>query len=112
MSYQSQYQLENDPDFRGRSRSVAIQQANIFKDDARLNFVALAKGVLRDEGGYSLAFARTNAAAPGMADKVELPNGEIDQSQVTDGDLLSSTQASWPILAELYFNEDGTPIGG
>src|ERR1700761_7042843 len=105
MSYQAQAQLENDPDFQGRTRSVCVQQANTFKDDARPAWVALADGLLRDEGQLWVTFKRLDAAGPGIADKVDNGDGTIDQTQITDADLLSLTQANWPVVAELYFNE-------
>ncbi len=112
MSYQSQAQLENDPEFQQRTRSVCVQQAGTFRNDARPSWVAVANGILKDEGGLWACFNRLDAGGPGIADKVEQPNGGIDQSLATDDDLLSLTQANWPTVAALYFNEDGTPIGG
>lgn len=112
MSYKSQSQLENNGDFQQRTRAVCVQQANIFRADARPAWVSVANGVLKDEGNLWPTFNRLAAGAPGFADKVEQPNGDVDQTLITDEELLSVTQASWPIVAELYYNEDGTPIGG
>lgn len=112
MSYQAQSQLENDGNFQQRTRAVCVQQANTFRNDARLSWVSVANGILKDEGNLWVTFNRLSAAAPGFADKAEQPNGSVDSSLITDEELLSVTQASWPIVAELYFNEDGTPIGG
>jgi hypothetical protein len=109
MSYQAQSQLEADYAFQSRSRAVSIQQAEIYKADARPDFVALAQSVMRDEPGVIGAFARLGAAGPGVSDKVDLGDGTIDQSLVTDADLLSLTQGNWPVVAGLYFNADGTP---
>jgi hypothetical protein len=111
MSYQSQAQLENDPEFQQRTRSVTVQQAGTFRNDARPSWVAVANGILKDEGGLWACFNRLDASGPDISDKVEIADG-IDQSLVTDGDLLALTQANWPTVAGLYFNEDGTPIGG
>jgi hypothetical protein len=112
MSYQSQAQLEADYWFQQRARATAIQQAYIFKDDQRQSWKSVAEGILRDDSGLSATFIRLDAAGPGIADKVDNGDGTINQENVTDGDLLSLTQASWPIVSDLYFNEDGTPIGG
>jgi hypothetical protein len=65
---------------------------------------------MRDEAGPGAALLRLDAAGPGIADKVDNGDGTIDQSKVTDADLLSLTQANWPVVAGLYFQEDGTPI--
>jgi hypothetical protein len=111
MSYEAQSQLENDGSFQFRNRAVCVQQAHIFKDDARPSWVAVARGVLRDEPELWTCFNRLAAGGPGIADKV-MVDGGIDSSLVTDADLLSLTQANWPTVADLYFNEDGTPIGG
>lgn len=110
MSYQSQAQLNDDAMFQARNRSVAQQQATTYINDARPNFVALAKSVLKAEAETSVAFARYAAAGPGIADKVDIGDGTVDQTQVTDADLLSLTQANWPTIATLYFAEDGSPI--
>jgi hypothetical protein len=109
VSYQAQFQLTNDSDFNGRSQAAATQQAAIFKDDQRANYVALSQDVLRGDLDVLSAFVRANAAGPGIADKVDNGDGTIDQAKVTDADLLSLTQANWPVVAGLYFNDDGTP---
>jgi hypothetical protein len=110
MSYQTQAQLEADYWFQQRSRATAIQQAETYKDDTRLDIVALAGAVLRDEPGPTQAFTRLGAAGPGIADKVDTGDGSIDQSLVTDADLLALTQANWPPIAMLYFDAEGNPI--
>lgn len=112
MSYSSQALLTVDGDFNSRSGSSVTQQAMIFKDDQRPMFKSLANTVLRGDPDIFYCFTRLAAAGPGIADKVELPNGEVDSSLVTDADLLSLTQANWQVIASLYYNDDGTPIGG
>ena len=110
MSYQAQAQLNDDMWFAARNRSVAVQQAEIFKDDARPDWVSVANECLRGNGEIYLAFTRIAAGGPGIADKADNGDGTIDQSKITDADLLSLTQANWPVVAGLYFNQDGTPI--
>jgi hypothetical protein len=109
VSYQSIAQLTSDVDFTGRTTAAATQQAEVYKDDARPEFVALADGVLKGSAGPLMAFTRMAAAAPGIGDKADAGDGTIDQSKVTDADLLSLTQANWPVVAGLYFTDDGTP---
>lgn len=111
MSYQSQAKLLEDHDFQVRMDSCCTEQAHIFKDDARPDFVALAQDVMRD-GEHVSTFVRLGAGAPGVADKVEQPNGAIDSSLVTDGDLLAIVQANWPTVTSLYYTSDGTALGG
>jgi hypothetical protein len=60
--------------------------------------------------GLWVTFNRLAAAGPGIADKADNGDGTVDQSKVTDADLLSLTQANWPTVAGLYFQEDGSPI--
>lgn len=110
MSYQAQAQLADDIWFQARSRSAAVEQAEHFKDDQRPGFVALSNALLRGDGETTLAFTRLNAAGPGIADKVDLGDGTIDQARVTDPDLLSLTQANFPVIAELFFDADGNRI--
>jgi hypothetical protein len=110
VSYQAINQLTNDVDFGGRSTAAATQQAEVFINDARPDFVALANDVLRGAAGPLWAFIRMNAAGPGIGDKVDNGDGTIDQSKVTDADLLSLTQANWQVVAGLYFTADGSPI--
>lgn len=107
MSYEAIDQLTADPTFNGRERACTVEQAGTFKDSARADFVAVAEDCLTG-GILYLTFVRMAAAGPGIADKVTTPDG-IDQSQVTDADLLSLTQAAWPTVAALYFTEDGSP---
>ena len=95
MSYQAQAALEMDAEFQERSRAAATQQATQFTDH-------IADEVKRGNGGIVTCFVRLNAAGPGIAEKVDLGDGTIDQSAVTDADLLSLTQANWPTVAELY----------
>jgi hypothetical protein len=109
MSYQAQSSLETDADFQARNRAAVTQQAATFKDDQRPAFVAVAEAALRGDAVVVLCFVRLAAAGPGIADKVDNGDGTIDQAAVTDADILSLTQANWPAVAGLYFNEDGSP---
>lgn len=110
MSYQSQAQLEADAWFQQRSRAVAIQQGESFKNDQRPEFVATANAVLRDDPRFWPTFNRLGAAGPGIADKADNGDGTVDQSKVTDADLLSLTQANWQVVAELYFDPEGNRL--
>jgi hypothetical protein len=109
VSYQSIDQLTKDAVFAGRATACATEQAETYKDDARPDWVAVARNVLKGSAAELQAFCRMAAAGPGVGDKVETGDGGIDQSQVTDGDLLALTQANWPTVAGLYFDTDGTP---
>lgn len=110
MSYSTIDQLTSDQIFNARVRACCVEQAESFKDAADASYQSLAKDQM--VGGITyLTFVRIEAASPGIAEKATVEDG-IDQSLVPDGDLLSLTQANWPVVAGLYFNEDGTPIEG
>ena len=109
MSFANIFALTWDQAFTGRVTSCATQQAEIFRNDARPDFVALANDVLRGNGTRASTFTRITAAAPGIADKAATEDG-IDQSLVTDDDLLSTVQANWQVVAGLFYAEDGTPL--
>jgi hypothetical protein len=110
MAYLAVSQLMGDPTWQNRARACATEQAGIYKDDQRASWSATAEAVLRDEAAVVYAFVRLNAAGPGIGDKADNGDGTIDQAKVSDADLLSLTQANWPVVAGLYFTEDGTPI--
>jgi hypothetical protein len=110
MSYSAQYLLSIDSIFNGRCFAAATQQAESFVNDQRPDWVATAKAVLRGETEKLGAFVRTNAGGPSIAEKVDNGDGTIDQSKVTDEDLLSLTQANWPIVAGLYYDASGAPL--
>ena len=107
MSYSAIDELTNDVLFGGRVRSCCVEQAEVFKDAADAGFKALAEAVLRGDGEKTNAFARICAAAPGLADQAGDP---VDQTLIGDAPILSTVQANWPVVAQLFYSEDGTPI--
>jgi hypothetical protein len=110
MSYHAQSLLEQDPTFQLRIRAVNTEQSGVFQDDGRPDIAACARAVLRDDAGPSAALLRLAAGGPGIADRVDQGDGQIDQSAVSDADLLALTQANFPHVAGLFFTSDGTPI--
>jgi len=96
MSYLGQAQLTADADFQARNGAAAVQQASQQFTDH------IADRVKRGDAEILLTFTRLAAAGPGIADKAATPEGGVDQSRVTDADLLSLTQANWPVVAALY----------
>jgi hypothetical protein len=110
VTYMTQALLGDDWGFSRRMTSCVLEQSRVFIDDERPDMVATATSCLRAEGGPTAAFIRLGAAAPGLADMVQLPDGEgIDSGRITDADLLAFVQAAYPLIAALYFNSDGTP---
>jgi hypothetical protein len=110
MSYSTVDQLAQDPAFGGRVRACTVEQAAMFATDTKADHAALADDVQRGGAETSMAFIRLAAAGPGIGDKVDTGAGTIDQSLVTDADLLALTQGNWPTVAGLYFTEDGAPV--
>jgi hypothetical protein len=110
MSYLAQSQLENDETFRRRTSAASIQQAEVFKDSQLANEKALAAAIMRGELQPGAALNRLAAGGPGIAEKVDTGDGTVDQSLVTDADLLALTQANWPVVAALYYDADGAPL--
>ena len=108
MTYQVIDQLANDPGFNTRIGSCCTEQAMVFKDDARPAYVSLADAILLGTVPNRI-FVRMGAVAPGVADKVTTAGG-IDSTLATDGDILSIVQGQWPVVAGLYYAEDGSPL--
>jgi hypothetical protein len=84
VSYLDTAQLTQNPEFQGRVIAAASEQALIFVDDARPEFVIVAQDVIR---------TATNAYP-----LVALVAGKpaINQAS-TDGDILAALQAVWPV---------------
>lgn len=112
MSYQTIDMLTQDAVFGGRVRACSVEQANTFKNDQRPDFVATANACLTGDGNIYNAFTRFTASAPGVGEKADDGKGGVEQANVTDGDILSAVQASWPVVSPLYFDSSGQPIGG
>jgi hypothetical protein len=111
MSYSAISELTSDPAFTARIRACAVEQSLTFQNDERLDVKAMAQDLLRGEGaGPILSFNQMVSAAPGLADKATTPSGDVDQSLVEDGDILSAVQATYLTIAALHYNADGTPV--
>lgn len=104
MSYEQQTRLRSDGSLQARTSAVVFEQALIFKDDGRLDMAALAKRHLADASEVLTIWMPYMAATPGFADHA------LDTSQITDADLLAATQAHWPTVASVFYNDDGSPI--
>ena len=109
MTYLAAFTLTTDAAFQGRTRACTTEQAEIFRNDQRPDFVALAGAVMRSDGDVLWTFTNLTASAPGIADLAGEP---VDQARITDADLLAANQALWPVVAGLYFDAEGQPIGG
>ena len=104
MAYLTQSLLSTDADFVGRTRACCTEQAETYRSDARPAFVELAESVLRGEPDGVFAFVRIIASAPGIADKAVTGTDHIiDSSKVTDADILTTVQANWEVVADLFY---------
>lgn len=108
MGYQQVNALTYDSLFQGRIAACCTEQANVFKDDGRLQFKAFAEDVLKGQAAGLMTMYSMSAAAPGFADTAATADGKVDQSLIQDADILAAVQAIWPTVAGLFYNEDGT----
>jgi hypothetical protein len=110
MSYQSQWALTYDDAFVSRSRASITQRSDIFKDDQRPNYVALAESLLRAANPQETStFVSLLANAPGFAEKVDQGDGTVDSSQIEDAEIQAAVDAQFPVVADLFYADDGTP---
>jgi len=112
MSYHSQDLLRTDTTFQARVRSCVTEQSNNFINDARPDFHNLASDALRGAEHVLDSFYRVVATAPGLAAEVENPDGTIDQSKVSDLEILSATQSGYPMVVSLWYMPDGLAWSG
>lgn len=109
MSYLTYALLTEDVNFGRRSRSCIMQQANVYKDDARADFVALADALLKQDPAQTQSMLLGIAYAPGFDTTVDNGDGTIDQAKVADEGILSQTQFIFPTVAALYYDSTGAP---
>lgn len=111
MSYQAQWLLTYDDGFVSRCRSCLTQRANIYKDDERPNYVALAHSLLKGSNPAEMVtFQSMLANAPGFAEEADNGDGTIDSTKIQDGEIQAAVDAQFPVVADLYYDADGTPI--
>jgi hypothetical protein len=109
MTYLAQSKLESDPAFSARCRAALTEQSLVFKDSQLPDLQALAGDLLRNAGAPTGTFLRMLAGAPGFADEVDVGDGQINSSLVSDANLLAAVQADFPVVAALYFDSEGEP---
>jgi hypothetical protein len=101
------FYLANNADFNSRVRACMWQQAQTYQDDPDPANAAMAKDLLRGSLMTIPPMVNMIAAFPGLADGVTITLGDgtqmVDQSGVTDGDILAQTQANWNTIATLFF---------
>lgn len=91
MTYQDQTANANDPIFRSRVEAAIVKESRAKSDE-------LATTTLKSPATGLTMFLPFIVSEPGF----DLP----DPSVITDGQLLSATQAVWPSVAAVNFPPD------
>lgn len=94
MAYQDTATLVADPVFTNRITACCTEQAAIFINDQRPDYVALADEVIR-EAATAVWFYWLVASAPGFGDAG-------GSSAITDPMILSAVQNLWPVVASAH----------
>jgi hypothetical protein len=112
MGYQSVAALESDHDFRHRVRACVLEQSLTFKDAGAADQSTTAKQCLKDNPEILSTFLRVAICAPGLADKAQgtNPDGSVDSTQITDGDILAVIQGQFLVVASMFFDSTGAPV--
>jgi hypothetical protein len=97
MAYTDTAGLAGNSDYVARLTACCTEQAGIFVNDQRPEYVDLAREVITDPGA-ALWFVWLVAASPGFGDAYA--GGGVDA--IDDGMLLSSVQANWPIVSAAH----------
>jgi hypothetical protein len=92
MSYLDTFTLTSDASFQGRVIAASSEQALIFVDDARPEFVAPAQEVILSTGN-AYPFVSLVAGQPGIT------------ALSTDADILAALQAVWPKYGAALIND-------
>jgi hypothetical protein len=91
---------------------VVTEQALVFLDDQRPDWVALAMSLLQGDPVTGQSYSRLLIATPGFDESADNGDGTIDQSAISDGDLLSATQAEYPRMVGLFYDAEGNRLPG
>ena len=97
MSYLSSNELSLDPIFKGRLTSALTEQASIYMNDARPEFVQLAEKILLNPTLVLSQFTSAVSVQPGF-------NEAPDQGVIEDGQILAAVQAVYPVLADVNYS--------
>jgi hypothetical protein len=72
--------------------------------------IALSRDLLKFAPTQTQSMIQGICAGPGFDTLVDNGDGTIDQSKVTDEDLLAQCQAIYPTVASLYYDSTGAII--
>lgn len=87
MSYLDTFRLSANPEFQSRITAASTEQAMIFVNDERPEYVAPAQRIILSAGNAAPFFPLV-AAQPAMSE------------ESTDADILAALQAVWPKYGE------------
>ncbi len=96
MSYLSSAALAADPIFQKRMSSATTEQAAIYQNDARPEFIQLADNILRNPQAALTQFCVQASVQPGF-------NEAESQDAIDDGQILSAVQAIYPTIAGVNY---------
>jgi hypothetical protein len=88
VAYSDEFDLTNDPEFRGRVGMCVAEQAKVFVNDERPEFYQLANVAIGDYRVVADQMMPLVATQPGMS------------NTATDGDILSAVQSLWPVVGK------------
>lgn len=97
MSFADQSALAANSWFTARLTACATEQAGVFINDARVEYVSLARQVLADPVAATW-FSWPVATAPGLGDTY----AGGGQEAIADGDILAAVQAAWPTISFIH----------
>lgn len=119
MTYTAIDALTVSPQFRGRIAACCLEQSMTYRDDQRPSWQAMAQDFILGSGLALNTFVRLAAVAPGFAaaaagHEPTLPGPEaaeaatpapfaIDQSRITDPEILALVQSVWGDVADTHF---------
>jgi hypothetical protein len=94
MGYHDIATIVGDSDFTNRITACCTEQAAVFVNDQRPDYVALADAIIA-EAGNATWFYWLVSAAPGFGDAGS-------PAAITDPMILSAVQALWPTVAAAH----------
>jgi hypothetical protein len=97
MAYTDIANLAGSSDYTSRLIACCTEQAGIFVNDQRPEYVDLAREVITNPGA-ALWFTWIVASSPGFGDAY----ADGGQEAIDDGMLLSAVQANWPVVAAAH----------
>lgn len=112
MSYLTYALLTEDVNFGRRSRACINETANSLNQDSDPAIAALANDLLKQEGLQTVVMLNGICAGPGFAEKVDVGDGTIDSSRITDDEIRDHTQSMFAEVARIFYPTSEPPPDG